>query len=124
MIQAINPAGNFRTVFSNANSTGEADLPAAKGGNGAGFGPHELIEAGLATCLVMTARIYANEHGWTLGDASCNVRIERNVAGDVEFIYSIHLPGLTAAQLQEIDVLLQRCPVARTLTKKATLRAA
>ncbi len=122
MIQAKNSTGTFRTSFSSQVSTSEADLPIAKGGGGQGFGPHELIEAGLATCMVMTARMYANEHGWKLADAACQVRIERSATGDVTFVYSLQLPGLTSEQQRKITVLVTQCPVARTLTQAASIR--
>ncbi|MDP1563643.1 MAG: OsmC family protein [Pirellulaceae bacterium] len=122
MIRVNNPAGSYRTNFSGQTSTGEADLPIAKGGDGQGFGPHELIEAGLATCMVITARMYANEHDWTLEDAACQVRIEKSDAGDVAFVYSLTLPGLTTEQQRKINLLMSQCPVARTLTKAASLR--
>jgi len=122
MIQAKNSTGTFRTSFSSHVSTGEADLPIAKGGGGQGFGPHELIEAGLATCMVMTARMYANEHGWKLEDATCQVRIERSATGDVTFVYSLQLFGLTSEQERRITMMMTQCPVSRTLTKAASMR--
>jgi putative redox protein len=122
MIQANNPAGSYRTLFTSPASSAQADLPLAKGGGGQGFGPHELIEAGLATCMVMTARMYAVEHHWPLEDARCQVRLEKNAAGDITFWYSLELPGLSPEQQQKILALMSHCPVARTLSKPAMLQ--
>lgn len=122
MIQASNHAGGFQATFSNSGSTATADLPIAKGGQSQGFGPHELIEAGLATCMVITARMYAIEHGWPLSDAFCQVGIERTATGDVTFVYSVILHGLNQEQEQKLSTLLSQCPVAKTLSKPATMR--
>lgn len=122
MIQANNPAGSYRTKFTSRTETAEADLSLAKGGGGQGFGPHELIEAGLATCMVITARMYAVEHHWPLEDARCQVRLEKNATGDITFVYSLELTGLSPEQQQKILALMSHCPVARTLSKPATLQ--
>ena len=36
-----------------------------KGGKGAGFRPHELLEAALACCMNMSVRMYAESHSAT-----------------------------------------------------------
>jgi len=52
MIQASSQPERYRTAFTNGGQTALADTTADKGGGGAGFRPHELLEAALASCPV------------------------------------------------------------------------
>lgn len=63
MIRASENAVPYQTAFSNGTHTAVADVPMEKGGAGQGFGPHELLEAALATCLTMTVRMAAEHLG-------------------------------------------------------------
>jgi putative redox protein len=123
MIRARNEGAGYCTSFTNGHSTGIADMPIAKGGNGEGFGPHDLVEAALATCIVITARKHACEHQLPLRTVQCEVRIDRSIAGAVTLHYQLSLAGgLTAAQEQGLRDAVSRCPVARTLTGEVALR--
>lgn len=123
MIHAAIEDSGYRTSFTNGNTTSVADMPIAKGGSGEGFGPHDLLEAALATCIVITARKYAGEHQLPLASIECEVRIDRAVAGSVAFDYRLKLEGgLAPEQEQRLREAVSRCPVARTLTSPVTLR--
>ena len=123
MIHAANEGSGYRTSFTNGNTTSVADMPIANGGSGEGFGPHDLLEAALATCIVITARKYASEHQLPLSSLECEVGIDRTVAGSVAFDFQLKLEGeLTPQQKQGLLEAVSRCPVARTLTGVATLR--
>src|SRR5207247_6316725 len=45
---------------------------------GCGFGPHQLLEAALATCLTITVRKFAAEHKFPLDSASAEVLLDRS----------------------------------------------
>jgi putative redox protein len=123
MIHAANLDKSYRTSFGNGKSMSVADMPIAKGGSGDGFGPHDLLEAALATCIVITARKYADEHRLSLSSIECEVRIDRTVAGSVTFDYQLTLDGaLTPSQEQGLRASVSLCPVARTLTGAVALR--
>lgn len=61
MIRASSLDVPYQTAFTNGTLEAVADVPVEKGGAGRGFGPHELLEAAFATCLTMTAQMYAAE---------------------------------------------------------------
>lgn len=107
----------FQTLFSDGDCSGVADMPAAKGGEGRGFGPHDLVEAALATCMAMTARKYAQEQSLSLRSVQCEVSIDRSSPDQVRLTYNLRIDGnLTIAQEQALREAVARCPVARTLT--------
>jgi putative redox protein len=113
----------YQTVFSSGVHSSIADVPIEKGGGGNGFGPHELLEAALATCLTMTARMHAAKHGLPLTGARSEVRIDRSAAGEATLLYTVEFEGeLSEAQTRELNVAVAHCPVARTLTGKLEVK--
>ena len=117
MIQASSLAAPYQTGFTNGSIESTADVPVEKGGAGKGFGPHELLEAALATCLTMTVTMYASKHGLPLTAARCEVRIDRSVPDAVTLNYSLAFDGpLSDEQSARLREAAGRCPVARTLT--------
>lgn len=117
MIKASSIDQSCQTVFTNGDQSGIADLPVVKGGAGLGFGPHELLEAALATCMVMTVRMVADKHHLPLTSVNCEVQIDRSAVESVVLAYVLSVEGdLTTEQQQQIQEAAARCPVARTLT--------
>jgi len=117
MIRSSSLGVPHQMAFTNGAHSAVADVPVEKGGAGAGFGPHELLEAAFATCLTMTVQMYAAEHGFPLTGASCEVRLDRSVPNAVTLRYTLTLDGpLTNEQSAAIRDTASRCPVARTLT--------
>jgi putative redox protein len=106
----------YQTNFSNGTHNAVADVPIEKGGSGQGFGPHELLEAALATCLSMTVQMYAAKHGLPLHGVGCEVRIDRAIFGHAVFSYALSFDGpLSVLQCADLREAASRCPVARTL---------
>lgn len=123
MIRASSLAVPYQTAFTNGTHDAVADVPVAKGGAGHGFGPHELLEAAFATCMVMTVRMSATECGIPLTEARCEVRIDRTAPNAVTLNYTLSFDGqLTDDQAARLREAASRCPVARTLTGAITLK--
>ena len=118
MIQASSLAFPYQTGFTNGSHDSTADVPVEKGSAGKGFGPHELLEAALATCLTLTVQMHASKHGFPLTAARCEVRIDRSVPDAVTLNYSLAFDGpLSDEQSARLREAAGRCPVARTLTR-------
>lgn len=106
----------YLTVASNGRETIQLDAPVPKGGAGQGFGPHELMEAALASCLNMAVRMYADANGLPLESVSSQVRLIRPAAGAIRFEHSLELRGpLTDAQRTTLMAEAEQCPVRQTL---------
>lgn len=115
----------YRIDFTDGSRTACADLPTAKGGCGDGFGPHDLLEAALATCIAMTTRILAAKHDLPLIEARCTVRIDRSVPDAAILTYDLSLDGpLSTEQEFQIRDAVSRCPVARTMTDRISIQSA
>jgi putative redox protein len=123
MIRSSSLAVPYRTAFTNGTLDAVADVPVEKGGAGQGFGPHELLEAALATCLTMTVQMYAAKHDIPLRGARCEVRIDRSVPDVVTLNYTLTFDGpLTNEQDAQLRDAAARCPVGRTLTGTVALK--
>jgi putative redox protein len=123
MILATGLAPPFRTEFTNGTQSALADAPVVKGGGGTGFGPHELLEAALATCLTMTVQMAAAKHSYPLTGVRSEVRIDRNKPGEVALNYSLVFDGpLSDEEINRLRAAAAECPVGRTLTGRITLR--
>jgi putative redox protein len=117
MIKCSDSDANYATLFTNGRHQAICDVPAAKGGGDAGFGPHELLEAGLAGCLNIWLRIYAANHGIPLAGIATEVSLNREIPGEGVFAYAIELRGdLTDGQRQELLQAAKSCPVHQTLS--------
>jgi len=116
MISATSLTDTNRSAFTNGSHSSTADVPLEKGGNGNGFGPHELLEAALATCMTITVCKYAEKHHLPMIKVKCEVKADRSVPDIVTFQYSLKLEGeLSLEQKQQLHQAAGKCPVAKTL---------
>ena len=119
MITCFSKKTNFDTWFTNGKHEGHCDAPGEKGGCDAGFGPHELLEAALASCLNIYIRVCAKNKDIPLASVVTEVTLERRAPGEVVFRYGLELKGpLTEEQRWELIQAAQSCPVHQTLAGK------
>src|SRR3954468_21125485 len=93
MIQSSLRGTPHQVAFTNGDHSAVADIPREKGGAGRGFGPHELLEAALATCMTSTVQKYAAEPHFPLASAAAEVRIDRTHPPEVALVYFLTLGG-------------------------------
>jgi putative redox protein len=107
------------TVISNGVHQLVADAPVAKGGEGAGFGAHQLLEASLAACISMAVRMDAAARGLALDAVTVTVSLSRPDEKTTRFEYQLTVTGdLTDADRAGLDYAAQQCPVRSTLSKR------
>jgi putative redox protein len=110
-----------------------ADEPLALRGTNAGPTPYELLLASLASCTVMTVRMYADRKGWPLEEAVVMLRQARSHEPDCEQCPTedvgvtrierrLELAGpLTDEQRARLLEIADRCPVKQTLERGITV---
>ncbi len=124
MINTNSQASAYQTLFSTRQVSATADAPIEKGGQGAGFGPHELLEAALATCINMAVRMRADQLGILLTSVTAWVSLDRSQPEVVTFKYQLHLEGtLSSLERQQLEAAADACPVRQTLMKKLEFTA-
>lgn len=123
MIEAKNEQPSYKTSFTNGKNVFIADTSPERGGTGEGFGPHELLEAALATCMNISVRIAAKELSIPLHDVSTSVKLDRSNPEETLFECVLHLPDdLSEADRQRLLNATHSCAVHQTLSKKLTFR--
>lgn len=97
-------------------------------GAGEGPDPHDLYDAALGACKVLTIQWYAQRKGIAIGPV--NVRIERDNSrerardGQAEYRLTAHVemdPALDAATRAELLAVAARCPVHRLMADVKTI---
>ena len=113
--------GGFRHVVKIRSHDLEVDEPTDTGGTDAGPSPQELLAASLASCTAVTMEMYAARKGWDIGgvEVACDYTpAERGCP--TRFNLVLRLPdGLTAEQVERLQVIAAKCPVHRTLEGEA-----
>ncbi|HEU5137434.1 MAG TPA: OsmC family protein [Steroidobacteraceae bacterium] len=108
----------YQAIASNGRVEVPIDAPIDKGGQGAGFGAHELLETAIAGCLNMAVRMHATKHGFPLQAVRTRVQIVRPDPSTVRFEQSMELEGtLSDAQRAALVEIANSCPVRQTLSK-------
>jgi putative redox protein len=123
MIRATSDGVPYRVTFTDGRFTAISDTTAEKGGGDAGFGPHELLEAALATCLTITLEKTARQQGIPLERAAAAVQLDRSRPGEPVLTYELEMHGpLTDEQRQQLVTAAANCPVGKTLTGAISVR--
>jgi putative redox protein len=118
MIRTNSQPAPFQVEFTNEQHSAMADTTQDKGGGYCGFRPHELLEASLATCMNMTATMYATKHDIPLTHVITKVSLDRSGLEQVVFNYTLELKGdLTDEQRKAIHSAVRVCPVRKTLSR-------
>ena len=124
MVTTESHANNYLTTADNGRAHMLVDAPRAKGGGEQGFGPHELLEAALATCINIAVRMEAVARGIALEGVTSKVRLERSEVSVARFEYVLTLAGdLTAVDRKALQDAADSCPVRKTLSKTIQFQA-
>ena len=117
MVRADAEAPDYLTQLSSGDHRVFADVGPEKGGQGSALRPHDLLEAAFASCLQITMRMYANEHGIALGDSHIVVELVRS-DDTTTFGYAVVFDRCCSDDNREqILGILSHCPVKTTLSK-------
>jgi len=108
-------AVRHQTRYHNGNHGGIADTCKDGAGGSAGMRPHELLEAALATCMTMTARMASEAIGVDHACAAVTVRLARGQAlTTVRYRLALD-PRLDADQRATVIARVECSPVLKTL---------
>lgn len=123
MVTTRSESTPYRTQFVVDGHRAFADASEQKGGAGAGFGPHGLLEASVACCINMWLRMYADKIDIPLTEVVADVQLNRQAPNETIFEYAVDLKGtLTEQQRRELQQQINTCPVSQTLLKTISFR--
>ena len=88
------------------------DEPGAVGGLDSGPNPFDMLCAAVASCTLMTVKLYAQRKGWALDGLGVRVVHHKGSAGARDrFESALELGNATDEQGEALLKIAQRCPV-------------
>ena len=101
-----------------------AGLSEKIGGNDEGMNPHQIIEAGLTACTILTCQMYADKKGWPLKNTKVTVKITTEEVSGAVFQRDIVFEGdLTQEQKEKLLEIANKTPVYNLLTRPISIRS-
>jgi putative redox protein len=101
-----------------------SDEPQILGGKNLGLNPTELLAASLASCTVITLRMYINRKGWDVSEINVKIDFERDSERNVSlFTRKIEVIGeVDQTQRQRLETIANSCPIHKTLTHSIEIK--
>lgn len=127
--QPVNAAigtGKYQCSVTWRNGSFTADEPVSQGGQDSGPDPYTLLLSSLASCTLITLRMYIDRKGWTIPEIRVNTNLYSEIKEgtivtvidrDVYFPQSV--PDDQKLRLQEIA---KACPISKILENQVTVR--
>ncbi len=103
-----------------------SDEPVSAGGSDTGPDPFTLLLASLASCTLITLRMYIDRKGWDIPTIAVNTNLHQEVKEqqlittiDRDIIFSTAVPDEQRLRLQEIA---KNCPISKLLENEVKVR--
>ncbi len=103
-----------------------SDEPTSSGGKDLGPDPHTLLLSALASCTLVTLRMYIDRKNWNIPAISVNVNMYQEIKNDIttyiidrDIIFSADTPEEQKTRLQEIAA---NCPISKILEGNTKVR--
>lgn len=101
-----------------------ADEPQEMGGKNLGLNPTELLASSLASCTVITLRMYINRKQWNVSEINVKIDFERDSERNVSlFTRKIEVIGeVDETQRQRLETIANSCPIHKVLTHSIEIK--
>ncbi|KFF05720.1 OsmC family protein [Flavobacterium reichenbachii] len=101
-----------------------ADEPQEIGGKNLGLNPTELLAASLASCTVITLRMYINRKQWEVSEINVEIDFDRDSERNVSlFTRKIEVIGeVDETQRQRLETIANSCPIHKVLTHSIEIK--
>lgn len=107
---------NYQVVNSSSGHQWRSDEPKELGGKNTGPTPVELLLSALASCKLITMRMYAERKQWETGRIDIHLSIEQLVDKTVIHKEITFAGALSDEQQNRLLEISNRCPVAKMIT--------
>lgn len=98
-----------------------SDVATSLGGDDEGMNPHEILEASLAACTLMTMKMYAQRKALPLEEISVEVKVESEGAESVISRKLSFSGPLSEEQRNRLLEIANKCPIHRLLESKVRI---
>ncbi len=97
-------------------------VPEKLGGHDEGPSPHELLQAALIGCTILTVQMYANRKQWPLESTEVKVVIESENKEETRLSREVHFVGnLDAEQKERLLDIANKCPIHQLLHSRISV---
>jgi trans-aconitate methyltransferase/uncharacterized OsmC-like protein len=122
MVTTARTAARYGTTVTNGRVETTADTMKGSVGGSDGFRPHELLEAAVAACMNINARLKADEMGLGPIEVATEVSVDRSQAGRAVFRCLVRVGGaLTDDQRATLKDAAFHCALSETLLRECVL---
>ncbi|MCP4915031.1 MAG: OsmC family protein [Oligoflexia bacterium] len=100
-----------------------SDVNEELGGDDKDFNPHEMTEAALAACTLMTVKMYASRKNINVDAMTVKVKITKENKEETHFSREISFndESLDQATKDKLISIADKCPIHRILTSNVTI---
>jgi putative redox protein len=118
---------NYQCVIEWRNGKFVADEPEKVGGKDTGPDPFSLLLSALASCTLITLRMYIDRKGWDIQDIVVNTNLFQTMVQErltTTVDRDILFPGatITSDQKSRLGEIAERCPISKVLEGGAKVR--
>ncbi|MEO8239559.1 MAG: OsmC family protein [Flavobacterium sp.] len=101
-----------------------ADEPQEVGGKNLGFSPSELLASSLASCTLITLRMYINRKQWDVSEINIIIDFARDAEQNISlFTRNILIIGkIDETQRQRLETIANSCPIHKILTHSIEIK--
>lgn len=101
-----------------------SDEPQQLGGKNLGLNPTELLASSLASCTLITLRMYINRKQWNVDEINVKIDFDRDSERSVSvFTRKIEVIGdVNEEQRQRLETIANSCPIHKTLTHSIEIK--
>lgn len=115
---AIITHAKYQNMVTSGNHTIIADEPVDVGGADTGMSPYNLLLASLASCTVITLRMYIDRKMWVVDEINIKLELFKN-SGGVVIESKLAFKGLlTDEQRKRLITIADACPIHKILVGK------
>lgn len=105
----------YQTIVNSSNHTIIADEPVDEGGMDAGISPYGLLLASLASCTVITLRMYIDRKMWAIDEIIVNLELSQTEKG-VHIDSKLSFTGeVNDEQRMRLITIADACPIHKIL---------
>lgn len=91
------------------------------GGSDEGPNPHELLEAALAACTILTVQMYADKKGIKLESTQALVKI-LSEGSETRILRELNFKGdLSIEEINKLTEIAEKCPIHRLLQSQVII---
>jgi putative redox protein len=115
MINSFIGAEKYKVTHNNGRHKFYADEPVEKGGMDIAPTPDELLESALASCTLVTLRMYTDHKQWQVGKMDLSVSLKREEGKTIITRQLKFEHQLSDDQMLRLIQVAKNCPVSKTL---------